>query len=115
MSFFLHIFLFGNIVAVKNISGINGGYAMWFSPVNCPRCCSSIIIIILIYNTILLCMRMLEIITVTTACVVPLSMSQQLTTPRRLNVSLVLLILFFSTKHPLTMLTMQYIFKGKIY
>ena len=40
--FCLHIFLFGNIAAVKNISGIKGGYAMWFSPVNCPRCCSSL-------------------------------------------------------------------------
>ena len=34
----------------------------------------------------------------TTACVVPVCMSQQLTTPRRLNVSLVLLSLVFSTK-----------------
>ena len=39
---FCHIFLFGNIVAVKSISGINGGYPMWFSPVNCHRCCSSL-------------------------------------------------------------------------
>ena len=75
-----------------------------------------IIIIIFIYNIILLYIKMLEIITVTTACVVPLSMSQQLTTPRRLNVSLVglPLILFLSSKHPLTMLTIQYIFKGEI-
>ena len=35
-------FLFGIIVAVKSISGIKGGYAMWFSPVNCPRGCSSL-------------------------------------------------------------------------
>ena len=48
-----------------------------------------------------------EIITVTTARVVPLCMSQQLTTPRRMNVSLVLLILFSALK-------IQYISKGKI-
>ena len=35
-------FLFGIIVAVKSISEIKGGYTMWFSPVNCPRGCSSI-------------------------------------------------------------------------
>ena len=40
--FWLHIFLFGNIVTVKSISGIKGGNAMWFSPVNCTRCCSSL-------------------------------------------------------------------------
>ena len=40
--FCLHIFLFGIIVAVKGISGIKGGYAMWFCPVNCPRGCSSL-------------------------------------------------------------------------
>ena len=38
----LHNFLFGNIVAVKNISGIKGGKAMSFSPVNCLRCLSSL-------------------------------------------------------------------------
>ena len=32
---------FGNIVAVKSISGNNGGCAMWFSTVKCPRCCPS--------------------------------------------------------------------------
>ena len=41
--FCLHNFLFGNIiVAVKSISGIKGGYGMWFSSVNCLRCCSSL-------------------------------------------------------------------------
>ena len=34
-------FVFGIIMAVKSISGIKGCYAMWFSPVNCPRGCSS--------------------------------------------------------------------------
>ena len=29
-------------MAVKIISGIKGGYAMWFGPVNCPRGCSSL-------------------------------------------------------------------------
>ena len=38
----LHIFLFGIIVAVKSISGIKSGYAIWFSPVNCPRGFSSL-------------------------------------------------------------------------
>ena len=40
--FCLHIFSFGIIEAVKNVSGIKGGYAMWFSPVNCPRGCFSL-------------------------------------------------------------------------
>ena len=40
--FCLHIFLFGNIVTVKSIYGIKGGNAMWFNPVNCTRCCSSL-------------------------------------------------------------------------
>ena len=43
MSFFVYIFfLFGNIGSVKNISEFKDGNAMWFSPVNCPRCCSSL-------------------------------------------------------------------------
>ena len=56
--FCLHIFLFGNIVAVRSISEIQGGYAMWFSPVNFPRCCSS-----LSYdnnNLLLRCMKLLR-------------------------------------------------------
>ena len=36
----LSTYFFG-IMAVKSSSGIKGGCAMWFSPVNCPRgCCS---------------------------------------------------------------------------
>ena len=40
--FSLHNFLFRNILAVKNISGMKCGKDMWFSPVNCPRYCSSL-------------------------------------------------------------------------
>ena len=40
--FCLHIFSFGNMVAVKGISGIKCDNDMWLSPVNCPRCCSSL-------------------------------------------------------------------------
>ena len=99
-------FLFGIIVAVKSISGIKGGYAMWFSPVNCPRGCSSV--------------RCDMHNDTTHAGATPrtiywtkphgITTLEQLTTPRWPNVSLVLLILFLSTKHPLTI---QYIFKGR--
>ena len=35
-------FFVWNHSGVKSISGIKGGYAMWFSSVNCPRGCSSL-------------------------------------------------------------------------
>ena len=38
----MSFFEFWIIVVVKSISRIKGGYAMWFSPVNCSRGCSSL-------------------------------------------------------------------------
>ena len=37
-----YFFLFGNIMAVKSISGIMCGNVMWFSTVHCHWCCSSL-------------------------------------------------------------------------
>ena len=82
------LFFFWNIVAIKSIFGIKCGNAMWFSPVNCPGCCSSLSCDN--NSDELRCMKLFK--RLTREYVVPLCMSQQLTTPRRLKVSLVLLI-----------------------
>ena len=68
--FCLQFFLFGIIVAVKSISDIKGGYAMWFSPVNCPLVCSSFSFDN--NNDKLRCIKLLR----WQQCVVPLCMSQ---------------------------------------